>query len=274
MREEEKKRTSLNSKWQKVMKKRWVFPAIYLASAAIILTAVLMFQAANSTEPDLGNDTNGQGDISQGDQPAVEVTSPVENFLFPVVDVDSTVIEKHFWDPTRPEDEQEKSFVSYNGIYRPSTGIDIALKDGESFEVVAALSGTVTRAESDPLLGYVVEIDHGDNVKTFYQSLNELFVEVGDSVKQGESIAQAGTSVMNNEYTHVHFEIRKDSIAVNPIDFFNKPLTALLEEESTQVTAPPVDEEEDAPADEEEETPAEDEEEEQDEPQESSNSDE
>ena len=41
MREEEKKRTSKITKVQQFFRKRWVFPAIYLVSAAVVLTAVL-----------------------------------------------------------------------------------------------------------------------------------------------------------------------------------------------------------------------------------------
>lgn len=231
MREEEKKRTSQNSNWQRLMKKRWVFPAIYLGCAAIILTAVLMFQAGNDTEVP-GNNAEGQGpNTSYGDQESVEVNSPVENFVMPVTDVNSSLIQKPFWDENGSKEEQEAAFIEYNGRYQPNTGIDIVMKDGETFEVVASLSGTVTHVENDPLLGNVVEIEHLDGVKTVYQSLTDVQVKVNDFVEQGDTIAKAGTNQLNKDSVHVHFEIRKDNVAVNPISFFNKPVTSLLEEE-------------------------------------------
>ncbi|MCG1021367.1 M23 family metallopeptidase [Sutcliffiella horikoshii] len=231
MREEEKKRTSQNSNWQRLMKKRWVFPAIYLGCAAIILTAVLMFQAGNDTEVP-GNNAEGQGpNTSYGDQESVEVNSPVENFVMPVTDVNSSLIQKPFWDENGSKEEQEAAFIEYNGRYQPNTGIDIVMKDGETFEVVASLSGTVTHVENDPLLGNVVEIEHLDGVKTVYQSLTDVKVKVNDFVEQGDTIAKAGTNQLNKDSVHVHFEIRKDNVAVNPISFFNKPVTSLLEEE-------------------------------------------
>ncbi len=231
MREEEKKRTSQNSNWQKLMKKRWVFPAIYLASAAIILTGVLMFQAGTTPE-EPANETEGNGPTTSqnGDQPAVEVTSPVENFVMPVVDESAAVVEKYFWDPNASEEEQENSFIYYNGIYQPNTGIDIAMRNGEAFDVVASLSGKVVRVDDkDTLLGNVIEIEHEDGVKTVYTSVTNIVVKEGDTVEQGQVIAQAGTSLMNKEITHVHFEIRKDEMAVNPLSFFKKPVTALLD---------------------------------------------
>ncbi|MCM3617959.1 peptidoglycan DD-metalloendopeptidase family protein [Sutcliffiella horikoshii] len=233
MREEEKKRTSQNSNWQRLMKKRWVFPAIYLGCAAIILTAVLMFQAGSETDGNPGNSAQpGQGpNNSYGDQDSVEVNSPVENFVMPVTDVNSSLIQKPFWDENGSKDEQEAAFIEYNGRYQPNTGIDIVMKDGETFDVVASLSGTVTHVENDPILGNVVEIEHLDGVKTIYQSLTDVQVKVNDFVEQGATIAKAHTNKLNKDSVHVHFEIRKDNVAVNPISFFNKPVTSLLEEE-------------------------------------------
>ncbi len=251
MREEEKKRTSQNSNWQRLMKKRWVFPAIYLGCAAIILTAVLVSQTGNESQGNPGNNAEGQGPTtSYGDQESVEVNSPVENFVMPVTDVNSSVIQKPFWDANASKEEQEDAFIEYNGSYQPNTGIDIAMRNGETFEVVASLSGTVTHVENDPLLGNVVEIEHLDGVKTIYQSLTDVQVKVNDFVEQGETIAKAHTNQLNKDAVHVHFEIRKDNVAVNPISFFNKPVTSLLEEEgqASEEGSEPAGEQEKAPA--------------------------
>ena len=252
MREEEKKRTSQKSNWQRLMKKRWVFPAIYLASAAIILTAVLMFQAGSTeTNPKDGSSNNGQGpSTSYNEDDAVEVNRSVENFVMPVTDKDSAVYEKQFWDEDASKEEQEASFVYYNGMYHPNTGVDIKMKDGETFDVVASLSGTVTRVEEDRLLGKVVEIEHLNGVKTYYQALSNVTVKASDFVEQGQKIGEAGTSLLNKDSVHVHFEIRKDSVAVNPTEYFDRPVTALLDEEgkASEESSEPVGEQEKTPA--------------------------
>jgi len=46
MREEEKI-TTLDSKWKRMIRKKWVLPSIYIASAALILTGVLWYQASD-----------------------------------------------------------------------------------------------------------------------------------------------------------------------------------------------------------------------------------
>jgi stage II sporulation protein Q len=232
MREEEKKRSSQDSKVKRFMKKRWVYPAIYIASAAIILTAVLWFQNSNNQATDNEQIDYEATDLTgkKYDEPALEVNRSMENFSMPVTDPDAVVIQKQFYDFDGSAEEQEAALVFYNNTYHPNTGIDITMENGEAFEVVAALSGTVTNVLEDSLLGNVIEIEHDKGIVTQYQSVTDIDVKVGDQVDQGQALAKAGKSLYNEEAgTHLHFEIRKDGVAVNPIDYFNKPLSTLQE---------------------------------------------
>ena len=141
------------------------------------------------------------------------------------------MIEKKFYDFSGKKTDQEAALVVYKNTYVPNTGIDIGMKDGKSFDVTAAMSGMVTKVEEDSLLGNVIEVEHEDGVVTQYESVKDIKVKVGDHVKQGETIAQAGESLFNEEAgTHVHFEIRKDGVAINPQSYFNKPLSAVADE--------------------------------------------
>lgn len=238
MREEEKKRSSQVSKLKSFFKKRWVYPAIYIASAAIILTAVLWYQSAGNSVSDNGETDVQSTDISSNpdSQPVVEVNRAMENFAMPVADPDSVKIVKQFYDNNGTAGEQEAALVFYNNTYRPNTGIDIAMENGESFDVVAALSGTVTKVMEDALLGNVIEIEHDKGIVTQYQSVTDIDVKVGDEVQQGQTLARAGKSLYNEEAgTHLHFEIRKDGVPVNPLDYFNRPLSTLQEANVTEV---------------------------------------
>ncbi|MEK5271490.1 M23 family metallopeptidase [Aeribacillus sp. FSL K6-8394] len=229
MREEEKKRTSQGSKFQQFFRKKWVFPAIYLVSAAVILTAVLWYQAIrNNDANDLSTDDGT--DVSYNEEQSVEVNQSVENFKMPAIDPDAVKVVTNFYDFNASEKEQETALVFHNNTYHPNQGIDIASNDGKAFEVTASLSGTVAKAEKDSLLGYVVEIEHENGVKTIYQSLADTKVQTGDKVKQGEIIGQAGKNQFNKDAgVHVHFEIRKDGKAYNPLNYMDEPLTSLTE---------------------------------------------
>ncbi|MED3549392.1 peptidoglycan DD-metalloendopeptidase family protein [Cytobacillus praedii] len=235
MREEEKKRSSQNSSFKRFFKKRWAFPAIYIASAAIILSAVLWYQNSNSAKNQDDFDYNATDVPGKNiNEPAVEVNRQMENFIMPVKEADSPVIQRHFYDMNGKAEEQEAALVFYNNSYHQNTGVDIGIESGETFDVIAALSGTVTKVAEDVLLGNVIEIEHDNGIVTQYQSVTEMNVEVGDQVKQGQVLAKAGESMFDEESgVHVHFEIRKDGVPVNPHNYFQKPLSSLQEDASS-----------------------------------------
>jgi stage II sporulation protein Q len=244
MREEEK-RTSQDSR--RLTKKRWVFPAIYIASAAIILTAVFWYQTSNN---DVAKDnefnynaTDIPGKINPN-QPAIEVNSTLENIVWPLENPETAVIQKEFYDVNGTAEQQEAALVSYGNSFQPNTGIDIKMENGETFNVVAALSGKVTKVQEDSLLGNFITIEHDNGVVTQYQSVKDIKVKVDDQVKQGQAIAMAGQSMLNQEAgVHVHFEIRKENNPVNPIAFFNKPASAVqVQEEKPAENKEKVDE--------------------------------
>jgi stage II sporulation protein Q len=224
MREEEKKPTSTI---RRILKQRWALSAIYIASAAIILAAAFLLQNSFNDSAKDGNEESAETGKNYG-EPSVEVNSNLETIKMPVANADKTVIKKQFYDVNADEKAQEEALVFYNNRYEQNKGIDIAMEDGKSFDVKASLSGNVTKVQDDALLGNLVEVEHEDGVVTRYQSVKDIKVAVGDKVKQGQAIATAGKSQINEEAgVHVHFEIRKDNIALNPLDFVDKQASAI-----------------------------------------------
>lgn len=61
------------------------------------------------------------------------------------------------------EEDQLDALIFYNNQYYQSKGVDITSSDGESFEVIASLTGKVTSVKEDDLLGKVVEMEHDGN---------------------------------------------------------------------------------------------------------------
>ena len=224
MREEEKKSTSTI---RRILKQRWALSAIYIASAAIILAAAFLLQNSFNDSAKDGKEESAETGKNYG-EPSVEVNSNLETIKMPVANADKTVIKKQFYDVNADEKAQEEALVFYNNRYEQNKGIDIAMEDGKSFDVKASLSGNVTKVQDDALLGNLVEVEHEDGVVTRYQSVKDIKVAVGDKVKQGQAIATAGKSQINEEAgVHVHFEIRKDNIALNPLDFVDKQASAI-----------------------------------------------
>ena len=93
-------------------------------------------------------------------------------------------------------------------------GLDIAADEGEP--VFAAAAGKVLYADSR-MRGYgnVVILRHDSKVTTLYAHNQSLKVRLGDEVKQGQVIARLG-STGHSTGPHVHFELRKDNVPVDP----------------------------------------------------------
>jgi len=97
-------------------------------------------------------------------------------------------------------------------------GIDWAIAKGSA--VVASSGGVVTKAGWAKGYGYVVYIKHPDGKETRYGHLSKVLVSPGQSVKQGEKIALSGNSGVSTG-PHLHFEIRINGGAVNPLKYIN-----------------------------------------------------
>ncbi len=97
-------------------------------------------------------------------------------------------------------------------------GIDWATPIGTA--VMASCGGTVTKAGWGSGYGYVVYIRHEDGRETRYGHLSKVLVSAGQKVKQGQKIALSGNTGRSTG-PHVHFEIRINGQAVNPLKYLN-----------------------------------------------------
>ncbi|MNJ41681.1 M23 family metallopeptidase [Paenibacillus fonticola] len=215
------------SAWKKVLSKRWVYPAAYVAAAAIILTLVWVYQDAGrkpmeSTPASVTDSVQPPVDeVTQGevvDKTADPKMAKMEDLIWPVANRAEIVVVKPFYEKEGSAEEHQAAMVQYKDTFTPNTGIDLAREDDQPFEVKAALAGKVTRVEENPLLGYVVEITHANNLKTVYESLNDVKVKQGAEVKQGDHLATAGRNEIEKDLgNHLHFVIYENGELVNPV---------------------------------------------------------
>lgn len=108
---------------------------------------------------------------------------------------------------SRYGEREETEVVSAN-----HQGIDIGADEGTA--IYAAMEGTVTVASEEGEYGKHIDITNGD-VLTRYAHCSKLLVKEGQYVKQGDKIAEVG-STGNSTGPHLHFEIRRDNRIVNP----------------------------------------------------------
>lgn len=97
------------------------------------------------------------------------------------------------------------------------TGIDISAE--KTTVVKSAYDGTVESIKNDPRYGLTVIITHQEGYKTIYSNLlTSEFVVEGEKVTTGQTIGTVGNTATFEiaDESHLHFEILKDSIQVDP----------------------------------------------------------
>lgn len=92
-------------------------------------------------------------------------------------------------------------------------GMDISVPEGTP--VYATAEGRVNVSGSQGKYGEMVLLDHGGGLETVYAHLRKRLVGVNTWVKRGQEIGKAGRSG-NATGSHVHYEVRKNGVAVNP----------------------------------------------------------
>ncbi|KPJ66813.1 hypothetical protein AMJ44_07760 [candidate division WOR-1 bacterium DG_54_3] len=98
------------------------------------------------------------------------------------------------------------------------TGVDFAAKEGTEVKVTA--DGMVSFVGWDDVYGNLVVVDHQNGYVTYYGHNFKILINSDDFVKRGEVIALSGNSGRSSA-PHLHYEIRKDDIPIDPKDFLN-----------------------------------------------------
>lgn len=85
--------------------------------------------------------------------------------------------------------------------------------------VVATLDGTVTIANWTLETGYVIQIQHDNNLMSIYKHNSEILKKVGNYVTAGEAIAIIGNSGELTSGPHLHFELWHTGTPIDPEDY-------------------------------------------------------
>lgn len=124
----------------------------------------------------------------------------------------------------------------FNGRRAMHAGVDIPGAHGTN--IMATADGVVNRAGGVSGYGNLVEIDHGRGIMTRYGHLSSFVVVAGQHVTRGQVIGHMG-STGRSTGTHLHYEVRIDGAAVNPVPFLESTdyLTALQKSASSAKVA-------------------------------------
>jgi murein DD-endopeptidase MepM/ murein hydrolase activator NlpD len=188
---------------------------------AIGLSITFMLISGNQTVDtgDAGDKPVVETPIDPGNKPDEPVDTPTDTPDLPV----STKIE--FISPVASATSigaysEQMVFNSTLNMFTAHLAIDFYAPEGT--EVLAVYNGTIEKVENTLLNGTTITIDHGNGLKTIYNSLADGdSVTVGQAVEQGQVIGQV--SVTNRqEYkdgAHLHFQVMENGEIIDPVKY-------------------------------------------------------
>jgi murein DD-endopeptidase MepM/ murein hydrolase activator NlpD len=113
----------------------------------------------------------------------------------------------------------------FRGSAAMHAGIDLAGPLGTP--VYATADGVVGRSEwNNGGYGNLIEVNHGQGIQTRFGHLSQRMVQVGERVRRGQLIGLMG-STGRSTGSHLHYEVRIDGRAVNPIPFMQQPAATM-----------------------------------------------
>ena len=192
--ENEKIETSKKSNVWEFIKRN----AYYIALALLILLLAVAIVVTSN--------------LSQEEEQATPTSVETISFSSPVLN--GTILKGY--------SDTELQFNKALGLWEIHKGVDFAAEVGT--DVLAVYDGTVASVSTNLLDGTVIEIDHGDGLKTVYASLDsKVSVAVGDVVKKGDAIAKASNTATGETAgeSEVHFEVWKDGNIVDPASYLD-----------------------------------------------------
>jgi murein DD-endopeptidase MepM/ murein hydrolase activator NlpD len=106
--------------------------------------------------------------------------------------------------------------TSYN-IQEDHFGVDVVTKPDESIK--APLDGTIIYTGFTVEDGYIIHIQHSNNLMSVFKHNSRLNKKTGERVKTGEVISSVGNTGVNSKGPHMHFELWYNGTPVNPEEF-------------------------------------------------------
>lgn len=199
--------------------KSFVIPTLYVILFVTVVTGAYLISNSMKGETVEENYTYVSNVIMDNQIPVMNQTTKM---IKPYTN-EKVTVGKTYYDYKGESKNQENSITYYDGSYIQNSGIDYTLN--ETFDVVSVLDGTVTEVKQDEVLGNVVEIKHGNDYVTTYQSLSEVSVKKGDTVTQGQVIGKSGTNKLDKDMgNHLHFELYTNGQVVDPNLYIDKEL--------------------------------------------------
>ena len=201
--------------------KRPVVYSLYAIGISMLIGGIVLLEISSKKLDSKNPDYQyvSKTGITREDIPVVNTKTTI---IRPYTDSDVKIV-KNYYNYQGTEDEQKESIIYYEDTYMPSSGVSYG-KD-EEFDVVAILDGKVTKVSNDDTLGNIVTIEHENGIVSTYESIKDITIKEGDTVKQGDKLATSSTANITSDLkNHLYFELSVKEQIVNPEDYFDKSI--------------------------------------------------
>lgn len=204
--------------------KKWVTGAVYLSLITIIFLS--MFFLSRIMDQKYGDSLNISyilKDFINSDIPVINME--IDEIIKPF-DSETVKTDIDFYDINKDEESQQKSLILYENTYMPNTGI--LYSSEEEFDCITTMDGTVTKISKDELLGNVIEITHNSSLTTTYYSVDNIKVEEGETLKQGDIISTSGkNNISSTSDNMLLFEVSLNGNNINPETYYQTKIEDL-----------------------------------------------
>ena len=201
--------------------KRPVVYSLYAIGISMLIGGIVLLETSSKKLDSKNPDYQyvSKTGITREDIPVVNTKTTI---IRPYTDSDVKIV-KNYYNYQGTEDEQKESIIYYEDTYMPSSGVSYG-KD-EEFDVVAILDGKVTKVSNDDTVGNIITIEHENGIVSTYESIKDITIKEGDTVKQGDKLATSSTANITSDLkNHLYFELSVKDIIVNPEDYFDKSI--------------------------------------------------
>lgn len=207
-------------------KMKILIPTIYIVGVvAFSLCLVAIGNSITKFNDIYNNDNYVVRDVFEEIEPVInneeiiilEETVPTisSNTIIKPYTSDKVVVSKNFYEKDSNQEIQENSIIYYKGSYIQNKGTEYS--SSENFDVVNVIDGTVKSIKKDSNLGYIVTIEHENEITTLYQYLSSVNISEGAKIKGGDVIGISGKSIIENDNNYtLHFEFKHKEKNINP----------------------------------------------------------
>ena len=157
--------------------------------------------------------------------PVINTPEEIDGVVIKPYIGDTVTVKVPFYDIKGDELSQEKALIYFQNTYMKNTGVLYTSEEG--FDIVMSMGGTIKKIRNDEILGNVIEVEHNQNLRTIYYSVDDIKVSEGDMLEQGEVIARSGANKICEGKNNLLFEVYYNGVIINPEVYYEMDISTL-----------------------------------------------